>query len=372
MDYIVQRLGGEAHGQTLETELKLTGARRGRALSAPPTASGSIATPVVHLTAADGLPLIRKWRTALFPVDENGNLHGGYVVTNLRPNGQTWELSLAGFTAYPVGQPFSGVKRYVDTDPTDVFRDIWEDLQAQPDGWLGLEISNVTTPVRIGSGPRQVEFSTTEGEDVAFEADDQSRKLNWWSTFDCGREIDNLAAETPFDWRERHAWDDNKPGGIGHFVDIGYPTLGTRKRGPRLVYGENVITPPQPVDNPDYCTDVIVLGAGEGKDRIRGYAGTERDGLRRVKVVEDSDLHSVSQANARAQEELANARAEFLVDTVVVERHSNADIDALEPGDELPYFAETETVVLDQWVRIVNIEHTDDVPDRITVTVVTA
>lgn len=370
--YLVQRLGGADHGMTLEAELPLTGVRRGRALSAPPTASGKIDIPLPRLVGPDGLPIIRKWRTAIFPIEDD-ILRGGYVVTNVRPAGQEWEITMAGFTAYAVGQPFSGAKEYVNADPMNIFRDIWSDLQNQPDGNIGLMIGDAVSTVRVGSPPRQVEFTTGAGEDVAFEADDQARKLNWWSTFDCGRELDNLAAETPFDWRERHEWNDNAPGGISHYVDLGYPSLGVRKTLPRLVYGENVHTPPSAADNPEYATDVVVLGAGEGKDRVRGYAGTERQGLRRTKVVEDADVTSNGQAYLRAVEELAKTRERFIVESAVVERHPNADIDALEPGDEVRYYAETESgIVLDQWVKIVNIEAEDDDPSRVTVTMVTA
>jgi hypothetical protein len=367
--YLVQRIGGASHGTTLETELPLDGARRGRSLSSPPTASGTISTPIARLLGPDGIPIIRKWRTAIFPV-EGDTLRGGYIVTDNQWNGQAWDLTLAGFTSYPVGQRFNGEKTYVEADPLDVFRDIWTDLQAQPDGYLGIEVSELTSPVRVGRPARPVEFTTGEGEDVSFEADDQARKLNWWSTLDCGREIDSLATETPFDWMEGHRWDDNATGGIAHYIDLGYPSLGSRQYGPKLVYGENVLTPPQVRDNPDYATDVYVYGAGEGRDRIMGYAGTERTGLRRVKVIEDTTIDSVSQADARAVEHIRSVRDQYILDTVVVERHANADIDALEPGHELQYYAETETVTVDQWVKIVNVEAADAEPDRVTVTVV--
>lgn len=370
MRYLAQRLGGDSHGLVLEPELPLDDARRGRALSAPPTASGTISAPLGRLIGPDGLPLIRKWRTAIYAIEED-TIRGGYVVTDSQWTGEAWSLTMAGFTGYAKGQPFNGVKSYVQADPTDIFRDIWDDLQSQPDGNISLQISNATSPVRVGTGPRDVSFTTNAGEDVGFTANDGARTLNWWSTFDCGQEIDNLAAQTPFDWRERHDWDDNAVGGIAHYVDLGYPTLGSRQDRPRLVYRENVLTPPDVTDNPDYATDVVVLGAGEGKDRVRGYAGTERSGLRRVKVIEDTDIISISQANARAVEELAYVRDGFFIDTVVVERHSNADIDALEPGHEVQYYAETDTgFVIDQWVKIVDIQAEDGNPDRVTVTLV--
>lgn len=367
--YLAQRIGGEAHGEVFETELPLDNARRGRALSAPPTASGTISTRVARLVAPDGQPLIKPWHTAIYAVVDD-IIRGGYLVLDSRWNGQSWDLPMAGFTGYAAKQPFNGVKEYVDTDPADIWRDIWLDLQSQPGGYMALNISSVQTPVRVGTAARQVEFTTGEGEDVAFEANDGARKLNWWSTFDCGREIDNLASETPFDWREWHVWDDTVIGGIAHYVDLGYPSLGGRKIGPRLVYTENVITEPQAAANPDYATDILVLGAGEGKDRVRGYAGRPLEGLRRVKVVEDRDVDSKGQADVRARRELGTTRDEVHADTLVVERHSNADIDALEPGDELPLFAELTHVTIDQWVKVVDIQATDADPDRIEITVV--
>lgn len=372
--YLVQRLGGEAHGEIFETELPISGFALGRALSAPPAASGTIAHEVRRLKAPDGELLLKKWGTAIYPVADD-QIRAGYILTNNRWTGSAWSLSLAGFSSYANGMPYGDVREYVDTDPLDIWREIWRHLQDQPGGQLDLRVGDLTSPARIGAAPRQVEFTTGSSENVSFEANDRSKKLVWWETFDCGRMIDDIAREGPFDWVERHEWDDNAVGGIAHYLDPGYPTIGGRKDHLRLVFGENVMTEPEITDGDtaDYATEVHVLGAGEGKDRVRGFAGRGLNGgLRRAKVVEDRNVDNQGQADKLAQELLGRTRGEARVNKVVVVQHSNADINELQPGDEVPYYAETENVLLDMRVRIVNIETRPDQEDQAVLTVVTA
>jgi hypothetical protein len=119
-----------------------------------------------------------------------------------------------------------------------------------------------------------------------------------------------------------------------------------------------------------FATDIILLGAGEGKDRVRGFAGRPWEGVRRYKVIEDEDVDSAGQADKEARAALARHRGDPRVGAITVVQHDNADLHALEPGDELQYYAETPHVTIDQWVKIIDIKDSPDQGDVAVITVV--
>lgn len=361
--YLVQRLGGDADGEIFETELPVENFVRGRALSAPPAGGATISHPVARLVAPDGKQLIRKWETAIYPVADDQIL-GGYIVTSNTYNGDTWDLALAGFSASPKGQPYHGVNEFPGADPMDVFRHVWVHHQEQPGAQLHVAVTDATSSIRLPIAPP----AAPEGEQ---QERDEIYRLNYWSTFDLGAIIDDLTVLGDFDWRERHDWGQAEfP--IDHTIELGRP-IGGRKHNFRLVYGENVLTEPQ-MDDGDgfdsFATDIILLGAGEGKDRVRGFAGRPWEGVRRYKVIEDEDVDSAGQADKEARAALARHRGDPRVGAITVVQHDNADLHALEPGDELQYYAETPHVTIDQWVKIIDIKDSPDQGDVAVITVV--
>lgn len=358
--YLVQRLGGEADGEIFETELPVENFVRGRALSAPPTSSAQITHPIARLIAADGKPLIRKWETAIYPVVDD-QIRGGYIVSNNSWNGEVWNLTLVGFSASPKGQPYQAITEWPGADPADVFRHIWTHHQEQPGANLHVQVGDATTDIRL---PVPV-AAVVEGDT----ARDEVYRLNPWTNLDMGKSLDDLTVLGGFDWRERHTWG-RAEFPIDHFIELG--KIGGQKRDVRLVYGENVLTEPDVDDGEmgDFATDIILLGAGEGKDRVRGYAGRPWEGIRRYKVIEDEDVDSKGQADKEAREALARYRGEPKLGSVTVVQHPNADIHALEPGDEVQYYAETPHLVIDRWVKIIDIKDSPDQSDVAVMTVV--
>ena len=352
-NFLAGRLVGDGSIDILETELPIEVTSINRALSAPGSMDGKITNKVRRLQKA-GRPIFEPWNTVII-AEASGIIRGMSIYLKPTFNGATWDLSQIGLSGYPRGMPYDGEASFQATDPLDIFRHIWDHLQGFSGGHLGVTIDRDThSPVRVGT-------PTSEGDNES-----GPRKLNWWETTDLGAEIDNYAKEAPFDWVERVYWDGNVP----HcHIDLGYPTIGTRKDQYRLVLGENMASIPS-VTEADYYNGVMALGAGEGRARVKGWAGVADGRLRRVKGVDDKGLSAVAQANARAQDELNATRGQFIVDTVTVYDHPNAPLEAIELGDELPLYAETDHVTVDTYVRVVAKDEAPQSSDEATLTVV--
>jgi hypothetical protein len=352
-NFLAGRLDGDGFIEIIETELPINVTSISRTLSAPSGMDGTI-TNAVRRLKNNGRPVFEPWNTVLI-AEAAGLIRGMSLYLKPSFNGPAWELDQIGLSGYPQGMPYDGEASFLATDPLDIFRHIWDHLQGWPAGNIGVTIDrSVHSPVRVGTPPQ-------EGDN-----DSGPRKLNWWETTNLGGVIDDLAKETPFDWVERVYWDGDQP----HcHIDLGYPIIGTRKDQYRLVLGENLATVPG-VTEADYYNGVLAVGAGEGRDRVRGWAGVADGRIRRVRSVDDKNLADAAQATARARAELNTTRGHVLVDTVTVFDHPNAPLEAIELGDELPLYAETDHIDVDAYVRVVGKDEAPQTSDQAVLTVV--
>lgn len=206
--YIVQRITGIDEADYLG-EIPISDVQITDTLSGPSGLTGTITPEIGMAKAADGRPLLDEWGSAVW-AEADGQIRGGGIVTYSRFNGAQWQLECTGFTGYPTDLPYTGAAYYgVQVDPLDMVRLIWDHIQSQPGGNLDLIVDDTTSPVRIGDELKNVEFTDSSGNTVSFEAGPY--KLAWWVTDDLGREIDNLAKRTPFDYHETHQWADRTP-----------------------------------------------------------------------------------------------------------------------------------------------------------------
>lgn len=338
-------LTGDGHIEIVETELPITISSIDRNLSAPSAMSGTITNAIRRLKNA-GRPVFEPRNTVIL-AEASGFIRGLGIYQRPTFTGANWALTTTGLGGYPMGQPYLGEQSYVEADPLDIYREIWANLQSQPRGNLGVTIDDLQSPVRVGSAKEDVAFTTGAGEAVSFEAG--PRKLNFWQTLDCGRVIDDYAKEAPFDWLENPYWLGDEP---RCHIDLGYPTIGARKDHLSFVLGENLATEPGAVVT-DFYNEVHVLGAGEGRDRIRGFAAVNDGRLRWAKTVEDKSAENVAKANAAASALLARSRGDVVVESLEVYNHPNAPLEGVEMGDEVLLQAETQWNDIEQWVRVV-------------------
>lgn len=350
--YLAERATGDGEpGDWLDMDLPLTDVRITDVLSGPPLLSGRIDPVYRRLKAADGRPLLEPGGTKLY-AEVSGQIRGTGIYLDGQFDGPTWSLDCAGFASYPQGMGYEGATSFVDTDPLDVVRHAWEHIQAGQDSNLGLVIdTGTTTPVRVG---------TTE----------EPFELNSWSTDDLGAVIDDLAKTTPFDYHERHRWNQTKTA-VEHELVFGYPRLGTRRPGLRFVFGENIHTVPT-VTTGGYANHIRFLGAGEGRDMIRAEAKISDGRLRRMATIDDKSVQSQELAQRRAREELTRRQRRLDITQVTVRDTPTAPLGAWSVGDEIRVQGELDWVDVDLWMRVVSITVSPDTPEIIAMSLVRA
>jgi hypothetical protein len=283
---------------------------------------------------------IDEWSHYLH-VEQNGEIRNSGIILPWAPGGPELTINAAGVTRYPHGQPYQGSFPLgnppgVNIDPLDVVRHIWSHLQSYADGKLGVIVAPTTSPVRIGEPPRDVEFTTGAGEEVAFTAGPYL--LKWYEETDCGAEIDDLAKETPFDFREAPRWNEAKDDVI-QYVEIGFPRLGRDQRLLAFAQGENLIEALAPVEDDErYASEVITLGKGEGTARVRGRASTRIPRrVRRSTIVEVKNADSTARADALAFDDLSRRHGLLEVNEVnLLGTHPNAPFGSFAAGDDIP------------------------------------
>lgn len=332
--YIATRLNGDGTETPLDFNVPIKGAAITEDLSGPGGITGTISPELAELQDEDGRPLLQPWSTAIY-AEADGFIRGGAILVGTPENGPNLDLDAVGFSGYIQGEPYTGDRSRIDVDPLDEARHIWEHYQSRPGGNIGLVLDGTTSPVRIGEPERTVEFTTGAGEDVSFEAGPY--KLAWWQTDDLGKEFDDLATRAPFDYRVVHEWDGDGET-IRHRMVLGYPRLGRRRHDLIFVEGENIRQViPIDHDGEDYASEVLVLGAGEGRAMVRGSAVNAAPGrLRRVVTVSDKSIQTKKAADARAEQELKLRSGEpDLADDIEVADHPHAPLGSYSPGDEI-------------------------------------
>jgi hypothetical protein len=189
--------------------------------------------------------------------------------------------------------------------------------------------------------------------------DAEPYELVWWDHKDCGSEVNDLAKQTPLDYAEFDSWDADRRD-VRHRIALGYPRLGRRRGDLRFAAGENVLSGVPLADGgEDYASEVVVLGAGQGRDKVRGSAQeVSTDRLRRLAVLTDQTVTTVARAKAIARSELKRRRPEPTLSSLTVDAsHPNAPLGSFQVGDDLlitgsyPWVGEVRT-----WHRLTSYE----------------
>lgn len=180
-------------------------------------------------------------------------------------------------------------------------------------------------------------------------------ELAWWNEVDVGREIENLAQQTPFDYAEQPTWADDRLS-VNQHITIGYPRLGTKRFDLRFAEDENILSTVLLRENPGWwASQVIVRGAGEGRLAIRAQAGvTNEKRIRRVTSLTDKTITDLQRAQDYSVQEITRRFANLTITEITIDAtHDNAPMGSFALGDDiliqarLPYYGE-----LSLWHRI--------------------
>lgn len=350
------RLNGDGTQTMLAPDVPISDPEVTTTLSGTDTIRGTFTPEVARL-----VDQVVPWSSAVL-AEFNGAILAMCIVDDVTDDGPAQQFSAQGFFGYLSGMPYDGDYSGVQVDPLDVARLMWDHVQGKPDGNLGLVLDATTSKVKIGTDPKDKDFTTGSGEDVSFESGPYT--LGWWKTDDLAEDFTELATSTPFDFAERHAWNGPGSGDIEHRLMLGYPALGRRRHDLRFAVGENIrVLPTVQVPGDEYASEVLMLGSGEGKKMLRAHApGTTKGRLRRVAVVDDKSLDSQRKVDAAAAAEAAWRTGDEDVATVVVADHPNAPLASWASGDEihlvgdgLPWAGD-----LDLWVRVLSTTYARD------------
>lgn len=352
--YILQAVDGSgAPGAILHPDLPLTATSITQALNGTNELTASL-TPFTRGIKEQ----LVNWGSFIW-AEAAGKIRGGGILVHNETVGSKISLEVMGLHGYAYGMPYTSGTSYngVEVDPLDVYRVIWNYIQSQPGGNIGLQIPSLKTGLKIGVELAQGEFDTENGP-ISYESG--PFMLNFWDTHDLGKEIDDLRGDTPFDFREVNEWvgDD-----VVSRIELAYPRFSVRRTDLRFVVGENVIIQPSVSNAGDeYANELMLLGAGEGRTMVRGQASLPRGNrIRRVALVEDKTVKSGTIANTRAYN-LLKARIEIgdLTEFTVLD-HSYAPMGSAQPGDEVFISLDFDWQEGEGfWVRIQTIQYSPD------------
>lgn len=349
--YFAERLNGDGTGTLIEPEIPLIDPEIEDVLSGPGGLSGKLAPEVARLVDSQGRPVFQEWSTAIY-AEADGEIHGGGILTHSSFNGSEWDIECTGFTGYAKDMPYTGSGAYfVNTDTLDIVRYIWDHIQSQDGGNIGLEFDQTKSRLLVGSELASEEYDP-EGGPGGLTLQSQAYKLRWYQDHDLSSNIDGLAEDTPFDYHERHFWDGDV---VRHYVDFGVPRLGRRRNSLRFVLGENIFAMPTlERDGDEYADEVYMLGAGEGASMIRGHAFSGRTRLRRPTVLTDSSIRRLARANDKARGELQWRRSLDDISSVSVRNTPHAPIGAVNVGDEIYIAGNLGWVEAGAWFRVLS------------------
>lgn len=281
----------------------------------------------------------------------------------LPPKYEDYSLSFSceGIAAVPHYVTWGASLSEVGIDPLVVVRNIWNHVQSNPLSNLGVVVSNNLSGKLLGTPAHTDIIANADGTTTTNDVAEEPYQLQWWDAVNCGEEIDNLSTQTPFDYRERVAWNTTSTD-VNLFIDLGYPRLGAPR--PNLLFNnENIIEVVPVQEGTDtFASEVIVIGAGEGSDTVRGYAAAAfGKRIRKVLVVTDKTITSTDRADKIAKSELDLRKGNLLdIDEIVVRaKHPNASIGEYDVGDDI--FVQVDVPwllnVYGSWYRIVSINY---------------
>jgi len=301
-------------------------------LSGPTAMSGAFQSEIssVQQLGLDGYAYF-------FHVEISGEIRATGIFLPPQNEETTVTFTCEGFTSIAHYITWGGYLSEIGIDPLDVVRLIWADVQNNPRSNLGIVVSQTTSNKTLGTAARTEITKNADGTTQTNDVEAAPYELLWWEAPNCGETFDNLATQTPFDYKERVNWNSAKTG-VELYLDLGYPRLGAPRD--KLLFNDENVLEVVPVQEGDdtYASEILVVGAGEGSATVRGYAAEPfGNRIRKVQVITDKTITTADRANAVAASELGLRKGSLfsISELVIHARHQNATIGEYDIGDDI-------------------------------------
>ena len=230
--------------------------------------------------------------TVLYAVHGDAVVAAG-LVESMAQSGDKVSVTARGLTSITQELPWTAApESHVQINTAAVWDKLWNHVQSQPGGNLGLTWNDFTTAAWMGSSDQPFVLSPSE-------------------TRDLGQVLDAIVADG-VEFREGHAFDGN---GFRHWLDVG-TRIGDDKTGLIFQIGLNVITDVEVDDRAqDHPTGMLIIGPERqdaNNNALPPFWGVYHDptatGVRRIASYIDNAVTSNADAVARAQARLAKFR----------------------------------------------------------------
>lgn len=367
--FIVTRMNGDGTEVLVEPELPLSGSKVEIGLCATSSITGQVAPETRWLRSSDGAPILLPMGSALY-AEYNGTyiinrIVAGGIVTKATSKDHQLAVQADGWTSYLKRLAWTAAPvRLYEKDPAEVIRTLWNHVQTQPRGNIGLDVDVITTDRTVGTYART---GSVIGGGV-IETQDEPFVLAKYATSDLSTAFDQLVETGGIDYAESHMWGPEFAS-IYHRLRMGYPRLGKRLEMSLEIGVDVVLVPDVDLDADDHATEVLVYGAGEGPTMAMGHAiNTQEDRLRTVRSVVRKDITNWITANSAATQmaRLLTGHPDDITQLVVDEQLGLI----IDLGDEFRVFGDTGWGGhVDQWVRLLGVSFTPDGPPLATLEV---
>lgn len=246
-------------------------------------------------------------------------------------------LIAQGFSSYPKKIPWLANWNPFACDVFEVVHQVWAHVQSMPGGDMGVVVEPAESGIIMLPG-------------YAF--DGNIANINFYAMFiraadkqDCQDNIDKLARDIPFDYREESAWNHDHTA-VEKKISMGYPKIGYDQDNLAFVIGENVLEA-KPFTEPeiDWSSEVIVDGWWPGAVYTSTFANADPFRFRRVVSEDDARINSNERAHAWARRKLAKRQTPKYWESIIVDMdHPNAPFGSYDVGDRINVFGRMPSV----------------------------
>ncbi|MGW8554039.1 hypothetical protein [Streptomyces tubercidicus] len=321
-----------ATGEVQHWNLPLTEVEFGPEISGPGSFSGTL-TPPHARSMSDMLDA----GNSVLLVERNSQLLWGGLIWRAEPEGPKLPIEASGFTSYlhrchDLDGNLGGRGPYVEADPCDVIRDVWDYAQARTDGDLKVIVDDTKSKAKTGTAKDPYDIPRSDARNV-------------------GEIVDEMAEiDEGLEWSETVTWRGRR---AERRIILGAPKLGRRRNDLTFTTGANVVGEPHVIKDADeYAQWVVGLGAGEGKKRKIMVDG-HRNGRLRLEHRLETAEKDVAKLTQRTRRERRARQVLATLTELEVTDHPAAPISSLRIGDHVRIRLHEPHVEYDGWNRIV-------------------